>query len=115
MFLKCPRTQVTIMCRHRNSAALCPGSKSHCMVTPSSSPPTAEVTNSIHRRRQLQSLVRYSYSQRRTDALYRRYSSPNFCAKYLSSLAITPYQTTISVGISIPRSHALLTQTAIPM
>jgi hypothetical protein len=115
MFLKCPRTQVTIMCRHRNSAALCPGSKSHCTVTPSSSPPTAEVTSSIHKRRQLQPLVRSSYSQRRTDVLYRRYASPNFCAKYLSSLAMTPYEIRTSVGINIARSHALLTQIPMPM
>src|SRR5207249_9546222 len=30
------------------------------------------------------------YIQRRTAAVYRRYSSPNFCAMYRSSLAITP-------------------------
>ena len=90
---------------------------------PSSSLSTAEATgpsvlpkwDRCCRTLQVQPLVRRPYSQRRTDALYRRYSSPNFCAKYLSSLAITPYEITISVGISIPRSHALLTQTPIPM
>ena len=89
----------------------------------SSSPPAAEATgpsvlpkwDRCCRTLQVQALVRRPYSQRRTDALYRRYSSPNFCAKYLSSLAITPYETTTSVGISIARSHALLTQTPIPM
>jgi len=89
----------------------------------SSTPPAAEATgpsvlpkwDRCCRTLQVQPLVRRPYSQRRTDALYRRYSSPNFFAKYLSSLAITPYEITISVGISIPRSHALLTQTPIPM
>lgn len=94
-----------------------------CSADPSSSLSTAEATgpsvlpkwDRCCRTLQVQPLVRRPYSQRRTDALYRRYSSPNFCAKYLSSLAITPYEITISVGISIPRSHALLTQTPIPM
>src|SRR5664279_2249257 len=31
--LKCPRTQVTIMCRAQNSAAVCPGSKNHLAMT----------------------------------------------------------------------------------
>ena len=89
----------------------------------SSSPSTAEATgpsvlpmwDRCCRTPQVQPLVKRPYSQRRTDALYRRYSSPNFCAKYLSSLAITPYEITTSVGISIARSHALLTQIPMPM
>src|SRR5437868_5986999 len=33
MSLKCPRTQVTIMCRTQNSAAVWPGSKVHFAIT----------------------------------------------------------------------------------
>src|SRR5262245_41381406 len=31
--LKCPRTHDTIMCRARNSAAVCPGSNTHLAMT----------------------------------------------------------------------------------
>ena len=66
------------------------------------------------RHREIRSRISAPHIQRRTSVVYPRYSSPNFAAMYASSLAITPYEMKTTVGMSIPRTHALFTKIPIP-
>jgi hypothetical protein len=55
-----------------------------------------------------------NYNQRRTEALYAKYSPPNLLSKYRSSLGITTLVMRATAATSVTISHRLSTQAARP-